>query len=95
MTLLYKPFALVFGILGGFAAKKLASFLWSFVDRADPPPANLRRTTWPKVLAAAAIEGVKFKVTRAAVERAGARGFERLTGVWPGPREPETEDEDE
>ena len=91
MKLLYKPFALVFGILGGFVAKKLSAWLWSLVDREDPPTPNLRQTTWAKVLAAAAIEGLIFRVTRAAVDRAGARGFERLTGTWPGPREPETE----
>jgi hypothetical protein len=93
MRLLYKPFAIVFGVLGGFLAKRLFARLWALVDRADPPAPDLRQTTWPKVLAAAAIEGVTFKVTRAALDRAGARGFERLTGVWPGPREPDSESE--
>jgi hypothetical protein len=43
------------------------------------------------VLAAAAVEGVTFKVTRAAVERAGAKGFSSLTGAWPGEEKPEKE----
>jgi hypothetical protein len=30
-----------------------------------------------------------FSVTRATVNRAGARGYERLTGVWPGEKAPE------
>jgi len=93
MKLLYKPFALVFGILGGFVARKLSSWLWSLIDREDPPSPDVRQTTWVKVLAAAAIEGLIFRVTRAAVDRAGASGFERLTGIWPGPREVETESE--
>jgi hypothetical protein len=32
---------------------------------------------------------VTFKVTRAAVDRAGAKGFAHLTGYWPGPKETE------
>jgi len=35
------------------------------------------------------VEGVTFKVTRAAVDRAGAKGFAHLTGYWPGPKEPD------
>jgi xanthosine utilization system XapX-like protein len=85
MRLFYKPFSIVFGILGGLVAKKLFEVVWSWIDKEEPPDANVRETTWPKVLGAAAVEGVTFKVTRAAVDRAGARGFERLTGVWPGP----------
>jgi len=85
MRFLYKPFSLVFGIVGGLLAKQLFAVVWSWIDKEDPPDANVRETTWPKVLGAAAVEGVTFNVTRAAVDRAGARGFERLTGVWPGP----------
>jgi xanthosine utilization system XapX-like protein len=85
MRLLYKPFSIVFGIIGGLLAKKLFEMVWSWIDKEEPPEANVRETTWPKVLGAAAVEGVTFKVTRAAVDRAGAHGFERLTGVWPGP----------
>jgi enolase len=43
------------------------------------------------VLGAAAIQGVTFAVTKAAVERAGAQGFTHLTGVWPGERRPDPE----
>jgi hypothetical protein len=35
------------------------------------------------------MEGVAFKVTRAAVNRAGAKGFEHLTGFWPGETVPD------
>jgi hypothetical protein len=41
------------------------------------------------VLGAAIVEGVTFKVTRAAVDRAGAKGFDHLFGVWPGEVRPE------
>jgi hypothetical protein len=41
------------------------------------------------VLGAAVVEGVTFKVTRAAVDRAGAKGFAHLTGYWPGEKQPD------
>lgn len=85
MRLLYKPFSLIFGIIGGLIAKKLFDAVWSLIDKDEPPAATEREATWPKVLGAAAVEGATFKMTRAAVDRAGARSFEHLTGVWPGP----------
>jgi hypothetical protein len=36
------------------------------------------------VLLAAALEGAVFAAVKAAFERGGAKGFRRLTGVWPG-----------
>ena len=38
-------------------------------------------------MAAAAIEGAVFGLVKAAVDRGGATGFARLTGVWPGDTE--------
>ena len=43
------------------------------------------------MLGAAAVQGVTFKVTRAAVDRAGANGFAHLTGFWPGEKAPDDE----
>jgi hypothetical protein len=91
VKLLYKPFGIVLGILAGFVSRKLFDRIWALIDREEPPSPTTERTTWPKVLAAAAVEGVTFKVTRAAVDRAGAKGFSHLTGVWPGKREPAPE----
>jgi len=89
MKLIYKPFGIVFGILAGVLSKRLFETLWGVIDRRDPPGPTTQRATWPQVLGAAAVEGITFKVTRAAVDRAGAKGFERLTGAWPGEREPD------
>jgi hypothetical protein len=30
------------------------------------------------------VQGVTFNVTRAVVDRAGAKGWDHLFGVWPG-----------
>jgi hypothetical protein len=89
MKLLYKPFGIAFGILAGVLSKKLFQAVWGVFDKAEPPKATTLRADWPKVLAAAAVQGVTFNVTRAAVDRAGAKGFQHLTGVWPGEVEQE------
>ncbi|MEA2254289.1 MAG: hypothetical protein QOG35_334 [Solirubrobacteraceae bacterium] len=90
MKLIYKPFGIVFGILAGILAKKVFQAVWGIVDEEEPPKPTTKRATWPKVLAAAVVEGVTFKVTRAAVDRAAAKGFAHLTGVWPGDKDPDT-----
>lgn len=91
MKLIYKPFAIILGFAAGFLSKKIFEQIWGLIDDIEPPKPNTEETTWPKVIAAAAVEGVTFKVTRAAVERAGAKGFYSLTGAWPGEKAPEPE----
>jgi hypothetical protein len=89
MKLIYKPFGIVFGIVAGLLSKKLFEAVWGVFDKEEPPKPTTLETSWPKVLGAAVVEGVTFKVTRAAVDRAGAKGFAHLTGYWPGPKETE------
>ncbi len=89
MKLIYKPFDIVMGILSGFAAKKLFDAVWGIFDKEEPPKPTTQETTWPRVLGAAALQGVTFKVVRAAVDRGGAKGFDYLTGVWPGEKRPD------
>lgn len=91
MKLLYKPVGIVGGLLAGLLAKKLFDRIWALVDKEEPPEATTQDASLGKVLGAAALEGVTFKVTRAAIDRAGARGFAHLTGAWPGEKVPEPE----
>jgi Protein of unknown function (DUF4235) len=91
VKLIYKPFGIIFGILAGIVSKKLFEQVWGLVDEEEPPKPTTKYSSLPKVLGAAAVQGITFKVTRAAVDRAGARGFEHLTGFWPGPKEPKRE----
>src|SRR2546423_1687303 len=56
MKLIYKPFAVVLGLLAGFLGRKLFDRLWGLVDDQEPPKPNTQRATWPKVLGAAALE---------------------------------------
>ena len=89
MKLIYKPFGLICGILAGILSKKLFEAVWGVFDKEEPPKPTTQQTTWPKVIGAAVVEGVTFKVTRAAVDRAGAKGFAHLTGFWPGEEKPD------
>jgi hypothetical protein len=89
-TILYKPFGILFGILGGLVAKRIFDWLWSKVDDEEPPEANTEQVIWPKLLAAAALQGMVFKIVRAFVDRGTAKSFAYVTGVWPGERKPDT-----
>ncbi|MGZ8635098.1 MAG: DUF4235 domain-containing protein [Solirubrobacteraceae bacterium] len=88
MKLIYKPFGIIFGFLAGIVAKKVFEAVWGIFDNEEPPKPTTLQTTWPKVIGAAAVEGMAFKVTRATVDRVGAKGFARLTGFWPGEEAP-------
>jgi hypothetical protein len=89
VKLIYKPFGILMGILSGLVAKKLFGVIWGIVDKEEPPKPTTQEATWPRVLAAAAVQGITFKVVRAAVDRSGAKGFNWLTGIWPGEKQPE------
>jgi hypothetical protein len=89
MKIVYKPFGIIFGLLAGFVSKKLFNVVWGIFDKEEPPKPTTKETTVPKVLAAAAVQGLTFRITRAAVDRAGARGFEFFTGIWPGDKRQE------
>ena len=92
MGLIYKPFAVIIGLIGGIVGRKIFDFVWTKVDDQEPPGALTEETTWPRLLAAAAIQGMIFRVTRYVIERHGAIGFRYLTGFWPGPKRPDPDD---
>ena len=92
MGLIYKPFGIVLGLLGGLLGKKLFDFAWTKLDDQEPPVATTEDTSWRRLLAAAAVQGVIFRVTRFVIDRYGAIGFRYLTGVWPGEKRPDPDD---
>ncbi len=89
VTIIYKPIGIVAGILAGLVGSKIFKFVWGKIDEEDPPKANTEWATWSKLLTAAAIQGVIFKVVRTIVDRQTAKGFAGLTGFWPGERAPD------
>jgi hypothetical protein len=87
VKVLYRPFGMLSGIVGGIIAAQVFRQIWTRTtpgDRADPPSALESEYPWWQVLAAAAAQGAVFAVVKAAIDRAGARAFQRWTGEWPG-----------
>jgi hypothetical protein len=85
MKFAYKPFGLLASVLGGLLASMVFTRVWrAIAGEDDSPDATDRDRGWGEILAAAAIEGALFGAVKAAVDRAGAKGFERATGTWPG-----------
>jgi hypothetical protein len=86
--ILYKPLGLIFSVLGGLIAGAIFKRIWSKVGRdEDPPEATDATKGWPEVIMAATLEGAVFGGVKAAIDRAGAKGFASLTGAWPGQTE--------
>lgn len=83
--LIYKPFGLIVGVLGGLAARAVFKRVWSAAAHEDeaPKPTDADKG-WREVVLAAAAEGAVFGGVKAVIDRAGATGFAWLTGAWPG-----------
>jgi hypothetical protein len=87
MRLLYKPFAVIAGIVAGRAAGAIFQRLWRVLGRqTDMPLALAQSRGWIEVVFAATLRGAVFGGVKAFVDRAFATGYFRRTGVWPGSR---------
>lgn len=82
---LYTPFGIAFGVIGGLIGGAIFKQIWKVVTgQDDAPGARESEYGWAEVLPAAAVQGAIFAVVKASLDRGGARGFQKLTGVWPG-----------
>jgi Protein of unknown function (DUF4235) len=91
MGLIYKPFGILLGVFAALLGKRIFNFAWTKIDDREPPEATTEQTTWARLLAASAMQGVIFKVVRVVVDRYGAIGWRYLTGIWPGEKRPDPE----
>jgi hypothetical protein len=85
--ILYRPIGLVSSVVGGLVAGAVFRQVWKRAapgPTADAPKALESEYTLRQVLAAAAVQGAVFAVVKAAIDRGGARAFQRWTGEWPG-----------
>jgi hypothetical protein len=83
--LAYRPVGLVAGVVAGAISGAVFKQIWKLVAKADDAPTALQSEyRMREVVLAAAVQGAIFAATKAAVDRAGARGFTKLTGTWPG-----------
>ncbi|WKG03873.1 DUF4235 domain-containing protein [Mycolicibacterium sp. HK-90] len=82
---LYMPLSMAASVGGGLLAGALFTQIWKRIDEPNlkpPDPKDLDRST-TKALTAAAIQGLVFGLVRAAVDRAGAKGYQALTHESP------------
>lgn len=83
--LAYRPVGLIAGLVAGAISGAIFKQIWKLVAKEDDAPTALQSEyKMREVVIAAAIQGAIFAATKAAVDRAGARGFTKLTGSWPG-----------
>lgn len=94
MKFLYKPFALILGLIGAKLGHNVFKQMWSQVDDEQPPKPTTEDASIPKVVAAAALEAATLAGVVAVVDRVGARTFEYLTGFWPGDKHAKPADSD-
>lgn len=83
-NLLYKPIGLILGSLAGVLASKIFDSVWARISDDDPADPQEKEADWSEIALSAALSGAIFATVRALTQRAGAVGFEKQTGVWPG-----------
>lgn len=86
---LFTPVGIISGLLAGLIASKVFEFIWSRFDEEEAPEPGHREVSWPKLLAALAVEGAIFRLSRGLVDRGTRASFKRATGSWPGEERPD------
>lgn len=85
MKTLYRPVGMAVSVLGGVVAGAAFKGIWRvFAHEDEAPKATDENRGWREVLLAAGLQGAVFGLVKAFVDRAGAVGFKRATGSWPG-----------
>ena len=83
--LAYRPVGLVASLVAGAIASAVFKQVWRRIsDKDDAPDALQAEYPWRELLLAAALQGAVYAVVKAAVDRGGAKAFQRWTGEWPG-----------
>jgi hypothetical protein len=91
MRLLYKPFAIVAGLIAARVGQSIFKSVWARIDDEPPPIPAAGQASLGKVVAAQALEGAVMAATAAAADGALARAFHHLLGGWP--KEPPESDD--
>jgi hypothetical protein len=84
VKLLFAPVGILAGLAAGFAAQKGFERIWAAFDDEDPPEPEDREASFPKLIAALALEGAIFRLVKGMTDRGARTGFASLTGSWPG-----------
>jgi Protein of unknown function (DUF4235) len=91
MKLIFTPIGIVLGLIAGLVGKKIFEQVWGLIDDEEPPKPEHREFSWPKLVAALAIEGAIFRLAKGLVDHGTRSAFAGVTGSWPGEEAPEPE----
>jgi len=94
MKILYKPFGIVAGIISVRLGRSVFKQLWATIDEAEPPGPRTADASMTRIIGAAALEAATMATVAAAVDRASAKWFHYLTGIWPGDKRAEKSEHD-
>jgi uncharacterized protein DUF4235 len=89
MKVVFIPFSILGGLLAGFIGQKIFEAIWGKVDEKEPPQPDHREISLAKLAIALLIEGAIFRLIKGLFDHGARRGFERMTGEWPGEEAPE------
>jgi hypothetical protein len=93
LRLLYKPLAIVGGIVAGRLGRSLFRSIWAKIDDEPPPIPGSGTGSTAKVVGAQALQAGVMMGTAAVVDRTLARFFHHIIGIWPEkPPEPDEQD---
>jgi Protein of unknown function (DUF4235) len=92
MKLLYKPVAIIAGLVSARVGRSIFRSLWAKIDDEPPPVPGAGNASLGKTVGAKALEGAVMAATAAAVDGALASVFHYLLGGWPN-RPPQEADE--
>jgi hypothetical protein len=84
MKILFAPVGIIAGLVAGLIAKKGFEKAWAVIDDEEPPEPAERGVPTGKLIAALAIEGAIFRVTKGIVDHQARSSFAGATGRWPG-----------
>jgi Protein of unknown function (DUF4235) len=81
VKILSRPLGLLISVLGGILAGAVFKKVWTVVSgEEEAPEATSPEYSTKEVLVAAVVQGAIFAGVKAAVDRAGAKGFKKVTG---------------
>ncbi len=82
---LYKPLTLVVTLTSSMLAGAVFQKIWkTAAGEDDAPDATDEERAWMEILIASALQGALLGLTKAVLNRGGAKGVQKLTGNWPG-----------
>ena len=89
MTVLFRPFGLVTGLIAGLIARRIFEKSWASMADEEPPSPEHRDPGMKMLIVALLLEGAIFTLVRGLTDHGARVAFSRYTGAWPGKEEKE------